>query len=275
MFFSVIMATKNNEPYLSAAIDSILNQTFIDWELIIVNDCSTDNTSTILENYCQSNRNIRVVTNNVCMGVGHSRNLAISLSSGKWIAVMDGDDACHPTRLALLHAAIIRDPTLVLVGSYSISCNSFMLPQEYLSYPLEHESILTRLMYSSSFCLPSCALHRETVISLGGYNPSLAPADDYDLSIRMSLQGHTTNVPKYLYYYRIHSSSLTSIYNTRMLLLSIYIRLKSFIEYGFQFHVYHGLFIILQFLMLLTPTTIRRVAWRTFLRYAPLFSKFF
>jgi len=275
MFFSVIMATKNNEPYLSVAIDSILNQTFTDWELIIVNDCSTDNTSTILENYCQSNKNIRVVTNNVCMGVGHSRNLAISLSSGKWIAVMDGDDACHPTRLALLHAAIICDPTLVLVGSYSISCNSFMLPQEYLSYPLKHESILKRLMYSSSFCLPSCALHRETVISLGGYNPSLAPADDYDLSIRMSLQGHTTNVPEYLYYYRIHSYSLTSIYNTRMLLLSIYIRLKSFIEYGFKFHVFHGLFIILQFLMLLTPTTIRRVAWRTFLRYAPLFSKFF
>lgn len=275
MFFSVIMATKNNALYLSDSIDSILNQIFTDWELIIVNDCSTDNTSTILEAYCHSNKRIRIITNNVSMGVGHSRNLAISLSIGKWIVVMDGDDACHPTRLTLLHAAIIRDPTLVLVGSYSISCNSLMLPQDYLSYPLEHESILSRLMYSSSFCLPSCALHRETVVSLGGYNPALAPADDYDLSIRMSMQGNTANVSEYLYYYRIHSASLTSIYNTRMLLLSIYIRLKSFIEYGFQFHFFHVLFIILQFLMLLTPTAIRRVAWRTFMRYAPLFSKFF
>lgn len=96
---SVIVPTHNVEKYIIEAMDSIINQTFTDFEVICVDDCSTDNTYKILSNYAEKDNRIKVIQNEVNLGPGSSRNIALELSSGKYIACIDGDDTMDKTYL--------------------------------------------------------------------------------------------------------------------------------------------------------------------------------
>ena len=96
---SVIMSVYNGETYLEEAIESVRKQTFKNWELIIINDCSTDSTSEILADFSLRDERIKVYTNEVNLKLPSSLNKAISLCSAKYIARMDADDICLPERL--------------------------------------------------------------------------------------------------------------------------------------------------------------------------------
>ena len=96
---SVIMSVYNGEEYLAEAIDSVLGQSFSDFELIVINDCSTDGTSEILCKYASLDARVKVHTNEVNLRLPSSLNKAISLAEGKYIARMDADDICLPDRL--------------------------------------------------------------------------------------------------------------------------------------------------------------------------------
>ena len=96
---SVIMSVYNGEAYLTEAVESIINQTFKNWELIVINDCSTDSTAEILSSFALKDKRIKVYTNEVNLKLPSSLNKAISLSSGKYVARMDADDICLPERL--------------------------------------------------------------------------------------------------------------------------------------------------------------------------------
>ena len=95
---SVVMPVLNGEKYLAEAIESILNQTFQDFEFIIVDDGSTDQTPEILRSYANKDSRIQIVTNPINRGIGYSRNRGIALSRGEYIANMDADDLCLPER---------------------------------------------------------------------------------------------------------------------------------------------------------------------------------
>ena len=95
---SVIMSVYNGEEYLESAIESVMNQTFKDWELIVINDCSTDSTAEILDRLAKKDERIKVHPNEVNLRLPKSLNKAISLCSGKYIARMDADDICLPER---------------------------------------------------------------------------------------------------------------------------------------------------------------------------------
>ena len=95
---SVIMSVYNGETYLKEAIESVRNQTFKNWELIVINDCSTDSTAEILADFSLKDERIKVHTNEVNLRLPTSLNKGISLSAGKYIARMDADDICLPDR---------------------------------------------------------------------------------------------------------------------------------------------------------------------------------
>ena len=96
---SVIMSVYNGEKYLEEAIESVRNQTFQNWELVVINDCSTDSTAEMLADFAIKDERIKVHTNEVNLKLPTSLNKAISLSAGKYIARMDADDICLPDRL--------------------------------------------------------------------------------------------------------------------------------------------------------------------------------
>lgn len=97
---SIIMAAYNAENTIEMAIDSVLAQTYFNWELIIVNDCSTDNTKSIVEAYSKKDERIKLYSNEENLGVSKTRLKAVQLSNGNWIAILDSDDAWMPEKLA-------------------------------------------------------------------------------------------------------------------------------------------------------------------------------
>ena len=117
---SVVMPTYNDSRHLAAAIESILDQTFRDFEFIIIDDCSTDKTPEILEQYrCQDTR-IRIVRNAENLGVARSLNKAIALTQSPFIARMDGDDLSLPTRLEKQIAYMQAHPEVGVLGTQNI-----------------------------------------------------------------------------------------------------------------------------------------------------------
>ena len=95
---SVIMSVYNGEDYLAETLDSICNQSFTDWELVAINDCSTDTTLSILEKYASVDERIKIHTNEVNLRLPASLNKGLALAQGKYIARMDADDICLPDR---------------------------------------------------------------------------------------------------------------------------------------------------------------------------------
>lgn len=98
---SIIMPAYNSERYIKDSIQSVIAQSYIDWELIIIDDCSTDRTLQIIEFYEKSNEKIHCYKNDINLGVAESRNQGILLSSGEWIAFLDSDDCWHPEKLEM------------------------------------------------------------------------------------------------------------------------------------------------------------------------------
>lgn len=264
-YFSIIMATRNNFPYLGLAIQSILNQTYSDWELIIVNDGSTDASHEILATYADRSDKITVIHNAHPIGVARARNLAVRASSGTWVVILDGDDSCLPTRLQAIYETTSRSPDLVICGTFSYMCDSDLQIHHVMEYPCSDLEIRKRILISSAFCLPSCALRRDAVLNVGGYNPSLQVAEDYDLSLRLLTLGKGCNLPVPLYLYRTHNNSLTSTMSTTMLLHTLYIKCKALIEYNYTFSISLLVIAVLQVCSLCIPTSIRRYIWNTVL----------
>ena len=114
MLFSVIVPIYNIEKYIRRCIDSVLCQSFNDFELIIINDCSTDGTSEILDKYAKADERVKVHTNEVNLRLPSSLNKAISLSKGKYIARMDADDICLPDRLQKQYEFMEENPGVAL-----------------------------------------------------------------------------------------------------------------------------------------------------------------
>ena len=122
------MSVYNGEDYLAQAIDSVLNQTFLNWELIIINDCSTDKTGEILNEYALRDERIKVHTNEVNLRLPSSLNKALTLAQGKYIARMDADDICLPNRLQEQYNFMEKNKDVALS-----SCKFMTLKNETIS----------------------------------------------------------------------------------------------------------------------------------------------
>lgn len=125
---SIIMPAYNAERYIEESIESILLQTYTDWELIIIDDCSYDQTPYICKNYELNIENIRYVRNSSNKGVAESRNRGVSLARGEWIAYIDSDDCWHSQKLELqLRLAVEKEACFIFTGSAFMNENSALL----------------------------------------------------------------------------------------------------------------------------------------------------
>ena len=121
---SVILPTYNVEKYICEAIDSILNQSFSDFELIIVDDCSTDNTYSLCLEYASVDKRVKVFRNEENSKIEFSLNKALSLAKGYYVVRMDGDDISEPKRLEIMKGYLEDHPDIVLVGTSTITINA-------------------------------------------------------------------------------------------------------------------------------------------------------
>jgi glycosyltransferase involved in cell wall biosynthesis len=190
---SVLLPVRNEERFMPAALASLLRQTLTSWELVAVDDGSTDATPTILATAAHQDARVRVVPSPQ-RGLVPALNAGLAACRAPLVARMDGDDIAHPRRLELQHAFMVANPG---VGLAACSFRHFprqrlgrgMLAYEAWQNALDsHESIIRDLFVESPFVHPSVMFRREVVERVGGYR-DLGWAEDYDLWIRLAAAG--------------------------------------------------------------------------------------
>lgn len=180
---SVVLSVYNGEKYLKEAIESILNQTFNNFEFIIINDGSTDRSKAIIESY---NDERIVFFNQDNKGLVYSLNFGISQARAAWIARMDQDDIALPHRFAIQIEAIKKNPSLVLLGGWCQQINPQGVPLKINKYPATHDSLVRSLETLRPFLPhPTTCFRRDAVIGLGGYRERFRHAEDIDLWLRL------------------------------------------------------------------------------------------
>lgn len=199
---SVLMPVYNTkEEYLREAIDSILNQTFSDFELLILNDCSTDsNVEKVVLSY--NDKRIKYSQNEQNLGISGSRNKLVSLAKGKYLAVMDHDDISCPERLAKQVEYLEQHPEIGVVGSFARE----LLSGKKLTLPENDEDIKQALFFRSSIFHPASMIRKE-LFDIVRYENNYTPAEDYALWCRLIKHTGFYNIPEILFIYRNHKDN--------------------------------------------------------------------
>lgn len=177
---SVLMATKNGAKYISKSIDSILKQSFKDFEFIICNDYSTDSTLDILQKYLLKDKRIKIINNEGIPGFTNALNLGIKNSEGKYVARMDDDDISHHDRLQKELSFMEQNPTVSIVGS-----NINFFDENGIFGTTDYKRNLNSLdiWRGNIFAHPSVMIRKSDLKKVGGYStsPRVKRIEDYDL----------------------------------------------------------------------------------------------
>lgn len=203
---SVVIAVYNREAFIAEAIYSILNQTHQNLELIVVNDCSTDNTEQVVLSIKDSR--IKYLKNKAQLGPGESRNVGFSHATGDFITMMDSDDISTPQRLAWQVAYLQNNPNIDLVaGAMKLFGNTEEIT---LSFPQSAEFIKCWLLFKN--CIPNIVMCRRALLDAGSFKyNSFWFAEDYYLWYDLANKGYKiTTLPQVLLLCRIHENRITT-----------------------------------------------------------------
>lgn len=202
---SVLMSVYNGEKHLKEAVESILNQTFTDFEFIIINDACTDSSRQIISGYKDSR--IRLIDNTENLGLTKSLNKGINLARGKYIARMDCDDISLPERLAKQAVFMEANPNIGVCGTFVKTTGE--KPGIIWKYPTDPEVIKCRLLFESGLAHPSVFMRREFLQKFDlFYDPQFQRTQDFELWTRCSEYFPMANLDEVLLLYRIHSEQV-------------------------------------------------------------------
>ena len=206
---SLIMSVYNGEDYLSEAIDSVLNQSFSDWELVVINDCSTDSTGEILSRYESQDTRIKVYTNEVNLRLPSSLNKALTIAKGKYIARMDADDVCMPERLKKQYEFMEKNPDIALSSCRFMTLKNGVVSSGGCGGKNDADSIKALLLVTNPILHPGIIAKAEIIKELG-YDKNFTCTEDMELWTRFVMAGHRVEIlPEYLMIYRLHDKQIT------------------------------------------------------------------
>ncbi|MEM3094827.1 MAG: glycosyltransferase [Nitrososphaera sp.] len=214
---SVLLPVYNAERYVALAVQSILDQSYRDFELILINDGSTDNSLSILETFAARDPRIRLISREN-RGLVATLNEGLSLANGEFIARMDADDIALPLRFEKQLSFMQTHPECVAVGcnTYLIDLDGQPLRPKKIVY-CTHDEIDQALLSGKTNVIshPAAMIRTDALHKVNGYR-DLAIGEDYDLWLRLAEIGQLANLPDILLYHRYHTSS----YSSQRLLLS-------------------------------------------------------
>ena len=200
---TVLMPVYNGGGYLKESIESILNQTFSDFEFLIIDDNSNDNTAQIVNSY--KDKRIVYIKNEKNLGVSCSSNIGIRLSRGEYIARTDCDDISFPGRLERQIKYLERNKNISVCGTWA---QSFGLKNEIMRAPVKNEEIQCQLLFNSAFIHSSVIIRKDIFVQNGFYYPTESNlAEDYYLWAKIFQKTVMANIPKVLVKYRLHHNS--------------------------------------------------------------------
>jgi len=205
---SVILSVRNGAADLPGAIDSILRQTFTNFEFIILNNASSDGTAAILDKLSDSR--VRVVHQDN-LGLGGSLNRGISIARGRYVARQDHDDWAAPTRLEKQVSFLEKNPDCALIGTRAEIWVGDKRTDRVHDHPTEDAALRFELLFDNPFVHSSVMLRKAALEQVGGYatDPTRAPPEDYELWSRIARKYRVANLPERLMVYREMEKSMS------------------------------------------------------------------
>ena len=225
---SVVMPAYNAELYVNESINSILTQTYSDFEFIIINDASTDNTSKVLG----SIKDDRIIYLNNKQNKGNyaCRNQGCKLARGEYICVMDADDMAMPERIQRQVQVMESDSSILACGSdfefVGLKSGMYQKPKRY-------DLLKVFLLFNNMFLHPSLIIRKETLKKVGFYDEQFYYSSDYDLMCKIALEGKVINLPDLLMKYRVHEKQISSEYISKQIYYADQIRIQYLEKSGF------------------------------------------
>ncbi len=203
---SVLMPVyRTKETYLREAIESILAQTFTDFEFLILDDCPEDDREDVVKSY-QDTR-IKYSKNEHNLGISESRNKLIAMAEGEYLAVFDHDDISLPERFAKQVAYLDAHPEVGIVGTAHIEVPS----GKVVNHPLYNDEIEEQLMFSCPLIHPSVMMRKSLLVATGvQYDKEFFPTEDYNLYLHLIGKTKFANLPDVLFQYRKHKTNTTN-----------------------------------------------------------------
>ncbi len=221
---SVVMPVYNCEDYLESSIDSILNQTFRDFEFLIFNDGSTDRSESVIGEYADKDERIKVFNSGQNRGLVFQLNEGLRLAKGDYIVRMDADDISMPGRLEEQVSFMENNPDFGVCGAWMRlfpAADGAVWVQ-----PTQHEDIFAGMVFRTRIWHPTVIMRRDAIANLDEfYDAEFAHVEDYEYWVRLGLRGvKFANIGKILYAYRRHGESVCNIHEQIQIINSDRIR---------------------------------------------------
>jgi len=213
---SVAMSVYNGERFLAAAIESVVQQTFDDFEFLVLDDGSRDGTRQIIETYAHSDRRIRGIFREN-RGLVASLNQLLHEARAPLVARMDADDLCQPERFTRQHAFLEAHPGVGVVGTWTEDIDEAGAPYTVIApdHPLDHDQFLAAIEDRQPLlCHPAVMFRRDIVLAAGGYRAAFRHCEDLDLWLRLAAQTKIANIPERLLRYRHYTDQVSSRHAT-------------------------------------------------------------
>ncbi len=201
------MSVHNGEPFVDAAVESVLRQTWRDWEFVIIDDASTDGTPQRLASF--HDPRIRVVRNAENLGLTASLNRGLELARGELVARQDADDISHPERLARQVAFLHANPSIAAVGAQARLIDAHGRSLGRKDFPLGHRGIVFAHLFDNALAHSAVTFRRAAVLDVGSYDEAFRASQDYELWSRLGERHGLANLRERLVTLRVLESSVT------------------------------------------------------------------
>ena len=221
---SVLLPVYNAEEYVANVIESILQQTFADFEFIIIDDYSSDKSWEIVKKYSKKDKRIIALKNKYNLGGCKTLNKGLKLARGKYVARVDHDDWSYQDRLEKQFKFMELHSKVGIVGGIMEIINETGKVIGKRKYSLSDSEIRKRIFWYSPFSHPLVMIKKSILDKVGYYNPAYVPADDYELYFRIGKESKFANLPDVLLQYRIIKSSMTYNLTRKMELATFKVR---------------------------------------------------
>ena len=230
---SVVMPVYNADQYVAESIRSILDQTYKNFEFIIVDDASNDSTSRIINDFKKNDKRIILITNKGNLGVTKSLNIALAKASGKYVVRMDADDWSYPERFKFQVELMEKNPEVVVSGSYVEVCDSNLKTKYVRKYHRNDTEIRKHIFRYSPFAHPA-TIWKTDILKKERYNETLTTCQDYELYFRVGKIGKFMNLDKPLLKLRLHNRSVSAVQNDLQWKNTVLIRFNAVLMHGYQ-----------------------------------------
>ncbi len=215
---TIVMPAYNAAKYLDITLESFLKQRFTSWKLIVIDDCSKDNTWEIIENWQQNDSRIIGVRNDVNLKVARTMNKGIALVDTPFFARVDSDDVLLPDHFLKTINFLDQHADIDICGSQVITIDGNGQFRRKWNYETSSDWIKMSSIFACPF-LQSSVVMRAKAIKANGYRPEMELVEDYELWIRLLRTHKAANIPDYTIQYRIHDSNMSEVNKSKLLIL--------------------------------------------------------